>query len=80
MRLTNLKEIEDFKAALEKCIGDVWLEDDIGNKFNLRSVMSQYVALGELLQDRGERLELFCSRREDENLFIQFFMNNPNTL
>ena len=53
MRLTNSKEIMEFRYAVAKCKGDVWLEDQEGNKFNLKSVISQYIALGELLQDKG---------------------------
>ena len=80
MRLTNSKEIMEFRYAVAKCKGGVWLEDPDGNKFNLRSVISQYIALGELLQDKGETLELFCSNPEDEGHFMKFFKNNPGTL
>jgi hypothetical protein len=40
MRLTNSKEIMEFRFAVSKCRGDVWLEDQEGNKFNLKSVIS----------------------------------------
>jgi hypothetical protein len=40
MRLTNSKEIMEFRFAVGKCKGDVWLEDAEGNKFNLKSVIS----------------------------------------
>ena len=80
MRLTNSKEIMEFRYAVAKCKGDVWLEDSEGNRFNLRSVISQYIALGELLQDKGETLELFCSNREDVSHFMKFFKDNPGTL
>ncbi len=80
MRLRNSKEIMEFKFAISKCKGNVWLEDTDGNKFNLKSVISQYIALGELLQDKGDTLELFCSNREDEQHFMKFFNDNPNTL
>ena len=80
MRLTNSKEIMEFRFAVSKCKGDVWLEDVEGNKFNLKSVISQYIALGELLQDKGESLELFCSNTEDEVHFRKFFKDNPGVL
>ena len=80
MRLTNSKEIMEFRYAIAKCKGDVWLEDQEGNKFNLKSVISQYIALGELLQDKGESLELFCSMPEDESHFHKFFHDNPEVL
>lgn len=40
MRLTNSKEIMEFRFAVSKCKGQVWLEDQEGNKFNLKSVIS----------------------------------------
>ena len=80
MRLTNLKEIEEFRNAIDKCKGDVWLQDVEGSKLNLRSMMSQYIALGALLEDKGESLELFCSLASDEQYFLKFFRSYPATL
>ena len=80
MRLTNSKEIMEFRYAIAKCKGDVWLEDQEDNKFNLKSVISQYIALGELLKDKGDSLELFCSIPEDESHFHKFFHDNPEVL
>lgn len=80
MRLKNSKEIMEFRFAISQCKGHVWLEDQEGNKFNLKSVISQYIALGELLQDNGESLELFCSNPKDEQHFMKFFHNNPSVL
>ena len=80
MRLTNLKEIEEFRKDIDKCEGNVWLQDVEGSKLNLRSMMSQYIALGALLEDKGETLELFCSLASDEQYFLKFFRNYSNTL
>ena len=80
MHLTNSKEILEFRFAVSKCKGDVYLRDPEGNQFNLKSVISQYIALGELLQDKGENLELFCSMPEDESHFHKFFRDNPEVL
>ena len=80
MRLTNSREIMEFKFAISKCKGDVWLEDAEGNKFNLKSVISQYVALGQLLSEHGEDLELYCAYPEDQRHFYKFFYNNPDAV
>lgn len=77
MRLRNVSEIEKFRAAVDACEGSVWLESPEGDRFNLKSELSQYVALGALLGEKGERLELFCSSREDQALFFRFFDENP---
>ena len=80
MKLRNVKEIEAFRAALDKCIGPVWLESADGCRFNLQSKLSQYVALGELLGERGEDLELFCSFAEDRILFFEFMKEYPGVI
>ena len=77
MKLCNVFEIEKFKAAINACEGSVWLESAEGDKFNLKSELSKYVAIGALLGESGENLELFCSNREDEELFFRFFNENP---
>ena len=46
MKLRNIIEIEDFRNTVDSCIGSVWLESTDGDKFNLKSKFSQYIALG----------------------------------
>ena len=43
--------------------------------FNLKSVMSRYIAIGRLCDDHGDEYEVFCMNREDERFLIQFFYN-----
>lgn len=80
MRLSNISELEAFKRAIEQCRGDVWLESPYGDRFNLKSTLSRYVALGHLLSEEGECLELFCQHSEDEKYFYEFFSEHPDTL
>ena len=61
MKLSNINEVNDFIAAVDRCEGDVWLEDAKGN----------------LLQDKSGELELFCSQPADEAVFIGLFAQNP---
>lgn len=80
MKIGNLKELNEFLAAVNKCEGEVWLESPEGDVFNLKSTFSQYVAMGALLTERGDSLELFCGNRKDEGYLIKFFMDNPEVL
>lgn len=80
MRLKNSKEIDAFKEAISKCKGDVWLETPMGDRYNLKSYCCQYLAIGKLLEDKGDELELFCQLREDDINFFHFFENYPNAL
>lgn len=80
MKLTNIKEFEAFKQAVAQCKGDVWLESPDGDKYNLKSTFSQYIAFGALLSDHGDELELFCQDSNDEHFFYQFFQKYPEVL
>lgn len=80
MRLHSALEVYGFREAISRAKGDVWLESPDGDKFNLKSVISQYIALGALLQAEGDNLELFCSEKSDEALFMKFFKENPDVL
>lgn len=77
MKIRNIKQINEFLNAVKKCQGNVWLESPEGDKFNMMSQFSQYVALGALLSQHGNNLELFCANAEDEQNFFEFFGNNP---
>ena len=50
MKLTNIKEINAFKEAIAKCRGDVWLLSPYGDKYQLKSLFNQYLALLTLQQ------------------------------
>lgn len=80
MKLRNITEIEEFRNTVDSCVGSVWLESADGDKFNLKSKFSQYVALGKLLGENGESLELFCSLPEDREKFYSFFNYNPGVV
>ena len=77
MRLKNIEEVNAFLATVNSCKGDVWLESQYGDKFNLKSKLAQYVAMGALLSDEQEVLELFCSYKEDEQKFLKYFKEHP---
>ncbi len=66
MRLTNVKDIQKFVAAVNECEHGVYLKSLEGDVFNLKSSMSQYVAIGRLIEESGDSLELFADSREDE--------------
>ena len=71
MRLTNLKDIQKFIDTVNSCEHGVYLKSLEGDVFNLKSSMSQYVAIGRLIEESGDSLELFADSREDEALLLQ---------
>lgn len=80
MKLTNIKEVNNFLNAVNQCKGNVWLESVDGDKINLKSKLSQYIAISALISCESDNLELFCSLKEDEALFFKFFNENPEVL
>ena len=56
MLLKNAKEIDKLIEAVNRCRGDVLLRSVDGREeFNLKSVLSRYIAIGELCKDHGDR-------------------------
>ena len=80
MKLANITEVNDFLRTVDRCKGEVWLESSDGNKINLKSKLSQYIAISALINYEGENLELYCSLVEDEMKFFKFFSDNPRVL
>lgn len=72
MKLTNVKDVEKFIQVIQECEHDVYLKSQEGDVFNLKSSLSQYIAIGRLVDENGDTLELFADSREDEARLIQF--------
>ena len=72
MRLTNVKDVHKFMQVINDCEHNVYLKSQEGDVFNLKSSMSEYIAIGRLLEENGDSLELFADSREDEARLINF--------
>ena len=64
-RLRSEADIQEFLDIVASCEGDVYLKSPEGDIFNLKSSLSRYIAVGRLIEEEGDSLELFASRRED---------------
>ena len=74
MLLKNAKDIDNLIKAVDRCRGDVLLRSTDGREeFNLKSVLSRYVAIGELCKDHGDSYEIFCMNKADEAYMLNFF-------
>lgn len=76
--LKDIRDLEAFRAAVKHCKGDVILRKNDGSEeFNLKSELSEFVALGKLADMHGENYEVFCMDKNDEpNLLEYFFERN----
>ena len=50
------------------------------NQHNLKSALTQYVAVAALVGDHGEELELWCTDKDDEKKFLKMFNEHPEML
>lgn len=78
MKIKNITDVETFLEVVNQCEGDVTLTSIYGDKFNLKSTLTQYVAVAALVGEHGEKLELWCSNKNDEAKFLRMFHDNPN--
>ena len=76
MKLSKIEQVNEFLAIVDSCKGDVTLRSVDGDIFNLKSKLSQYIAIAALLGQHGDELELFCSDSSDEGKFMNFLMEN----
>ena len=70
MKLSNVTDVQKFIATVNSCENDVYLKSLEGDVFNLKSSLSQYIAVGRLIEESGDNLELFAQTREDEVLLL----------
>lgn len=80
MKLRNIKEVEMLMQTVDSCDGDVWVESIYGDRYNLKSKLSQYVAIGKILSESGDELELYCQLKSDESKFFDLFTKLGHTM
>lgn len=80
MRIKKIEQVEEFLSAVKRCSGNVWLRSRYGDVYNMKSQLSQYMAIAALLGEHGDELELFCDKPADESLFFQFFNDHPEVV
>jgi hypothetical protein len=80
LKIKTGKNVKAFLAVADSCEGHVWLESPWGDRYNLKSELSAYVAAYKLIKDYGEQLQLYCPLAEDEQKFYKFFKEHPEVL
>ena len=75
MLLKNIRDVNLLIAAVEKCSGEVILRSiDGSEEFNLKSKLSQYMAIARLCDEHGDEYEIFCMNKNDEGYLLNFFV------
>jgi hypothetical protein len=77
MKFVKVSDFNAFIDTVDECKGEVWLESPRGDKYVLKSFFSRCIAIGQLLSEHGDELELFCQLQEDEQKFYKYFDEHP---
>lgn len=77
MKFVKVSDFNAFIDTVDQCKGEVWLESPRGDKYVLKSFFSRCIAIGQLLSEHGDELELFCQLQEDEQKFYKYFDEHP---
>lgn len=76
MKLKNIEQVHDLIDVVNKCDGDVWLTSQYGDRYSLKSKLSQYIAIGALLGEHGDELELFAANKDDEARLLEWLVKD----
>jgi hypothetical protein len=72
--LSNIHDLEAFRAAVAQCKGDVILRKNDGSEeFNMKSTLSAFIAWSKLADIHGDEYEVFCMNRNDEANLLKYF-------
>lgn len=74
MRLSNEIEVKAFKECIDSCHGPVYLCSQYGDQYNMKSQLNYYLAIADLIRDKGQELEIYASNREDEARLLNFLL------
>ena len=79
----NVTNVNKFMEVIDSCKGAVyltdWARDENGEpnlKLNLKSTISMYMGIANLLGEHGDWFEIYATNKEDEDLILQFFKEN----
>lgn len=72
--LKDYEHIQELHEAVQKCSADVYLiKNDGSEQFNLKSALSEFIALGRLAEKYGDQYEIFCQNAADEAILMRFY-------
>ena len=76
MKVFNITDIDAFFKMIDECQGRVELVTGEGDRLNLKSKLSQYVALAKVFSDGViDELELVAHEPKDVERLVSFMYN-----
>ncbi len=76
MKLYNIENAEKFLDVIKQCKGSVELVSKQGDRLNLKSELTKYLAISKLFTDNTfiNEMELIASDPEDIKLLMDYMM------
>lgn len=77
LKLYNVRDLEGFFNAVDKCNGSVELVTDEGDRLNLKSNLCKYISFAEIFSggDVIPEMDIVCSNKEDVSTLMNFMIN-----
>lgn len=76
MKITNISDINEFFKVVDKCKGRVELTSSEGDRINLKSKLTQFVAMAQLMNTTYvKELEIVASGPEDASRILDYMMS-----
>lgn len=77
MKIYNIDDVEKFLETIKKCKGSVELVSNQGDRLNLKSELTKYLAISKLFNDDTfiNEMELVASDPEDVSMLINYMTN-----
>ena len=76
MKLTHIKNVDEFFKVVDSCKGRVDLATGEGDRLNLKPKLSQYVSLANIFAKDSEipEMEIVASEPEDIDKLMKFMI------
>ncbi len=76
MKFENIKDIDGFFEAINSCTGRVELVTEEGDRLNLKSKLTQYLALAKVFSNGNlPEMEIVVSNKEDMDRLAYFVLS-----
>ena len=76
MKIYNVTDVEKFLDTIKQCKGSVELVSQQGDRLNLKSELTKYLAITKLFKDDTfiNEMELIASDPDDVKLLVDYMM------
>lgn len=79
MKVTNIKNVNEFFEVIEGCSGDIYLVSDEGDRINLKSRLSKYLTLATVFSsDIVDSVELLVENPDDMKKLLNYMIDGES--